>query len=127
MITTKPILVKFDTEIIATLNEECDKYGKKRNRCINIAVSQWMDRQEAERKAVLDSSRWGSSAEHPKEEHQKYIPTEMEDLGTYYLGNHLMNRLNEISRITAMSRDTLLAMAIDLLIDDYNRRPFAYL
>lgn len=127
MVTTKPILVKFDTEIIATLNEECDKYGKKRNRCINIAVSQWMDRQEAERKSALDGSRWGSSAEHPKEEHQKYIPEEAEGLDTYCLDKHQVNRLNEISRITATSRDTLLVMAINLLIDDYNRRPFAYL
>lgn len=116
MITTRPVAVKMDYGIYAELEKEAYASGVPKNRIINKAVEHYIEWMDDRRRATATGTRL-----------DEYIPTEMEDLGTYYLDNRLVNRLNELSRITATSRDTLLAMAIDLLIDDYNKRPFTYL
>lgn len=119
MITQKTLCVKMDAATLEDLNEECNKFGKKRNRCINIAVQQWIERQDKERK----DSYWRSVGDSSYDEKAC-------ELGKYIL-NNLTGEQYEHIRFSAKgvgcSPEYLMFRFIECSLEDFKKRPFVYL
>ena len=49
MITQKPISLKIDAELLDKLDQEVSLGWKKRNACINEAISVWLELKDAQR------------------------------------------------------------------------------
>lgn len=49
MITQKPISLKIDVELLDKLDQEVSLGWKKRNACINEAISVWLELKDAKR------------------------------------------------------------------------------
>lgn len=49
MITQKPISLKIDTELLENLDTECQRTWRKRNWCINQAISYYLEIMELRR------------------------------------------------------------------------------
>lgn len=119
MSTQKMVCVKFDTPVSEILEKECERYGRKRNRLINIAVEKYIQACEQERE---DGYR-RSAGEVP-------APVGADDPIKYILSGLPRGDVEDfrfISRQLGASRPDIIRKLIKDFIDDYKKRPFAYL
>lgn len=119
MNTQKAICVKMDAATLEDLNKECYKFGKKRNRCINIAVQQWVERQEKERQDTYWRSVGGSSYDEKALELGKYILCNLTDKENF--------QLRFIANGTGTEREQVLLQLIRRGLEEFDERPFSYL
>lgn len=119
MTNQKAICVKMDATILEKLDEECYKFGKKRNRCINVAVHQWCERQDKERQDTYWRSVGGSSYD------EKAL-----ELGKYILNNLTFEEYGHIrfsAKGLGCSAEHLMYRLIVGALDGFKKRPFSYL
>lgn len=119
MTTQKALCVKLDEEVLKDLDWECAVTGRKRNRCINIAVAQWIAR--------LDENRRRKNC--GDEEPEAYDGAALE-LGKYILEN-LTGEQHAHIRFSAKgvgcSTKHLMYRLIVGALEDFKKRPFSYL
>lgn len=119
MIKQTAISVKMDAVTLEDLNEECNKFGKKRNRCINIAVQQWVERQDKERQDTYWRSVGGSSYDEKALELGKYILCNLTDKENF--------QVRFIANGTGTDSEKVLLQLIKRGLEDFDQRPFSYL
>lgn len=118
MITTKPVLVKFDFAVNEKLNMEAATGHDRKNRIVNKAVDYYIDMLDRKRENLLNL--------------QEKNPGYTEDaarLGQYiliHLGSQKLSELKHIAMGIDASYEEVATMFLEHALDDYNKRPFSY-
>lgn len=119
MIGQKAISAKLDNEVIRLIDEEAYMSGRKRNRLINDAVVHYVRHLDEERRRRAMGC-GGSALE----------PGRAEAIGKYILDNLTIGEHENIhftARALGTTEEDLMLRLIRRGIEDYHRRPFAYL
>jgi len=119
MIVQKAISAKLDLEALQLLDEEASRSGRKRNRLLNDAVRHYVSFLDEARRREADD-RQGVDTQHGRAaEVGKYI------LDHLTIGEH--ENIHFTARGIGTSEEDLLLRLIRRGIEEFSRRPFAYL
>ena len=115
----KAISAKIDSYLLKEVDDECYQYGIKRNRAINNALTLWLRHRDQERRDSYDRSCGKVPGPQDAQQGEKYILS--------LIGGHVKRRLLHMTSQTHDDIEMLVKMAIEMLLDDYDKRPFTYL
>lgn len=114
----KAISAKIYNHLLQKVDDECHQSGIKRNRAINKALQLWLQHREQERRDVYDRNIGKVPDAEDAYLGEKYILS--------LLGGHAKRRMLYLLSQTHYDAETLVKIAIEMMLDDYDKRPFAY-
>lgn len=119
MINQKAISVKMNYDVLEALNEECYISGVPRNRLINKAVRNYIDMIDENRRSKAHGGGGSSSTNIDTSSMGKYILSQF--------GHNDSEKIRHIAKSCDVSVLEVVLYAVDALLKNWDKRPFAYL